>query len=209
MNFSSRPSSLEPPKRRRGCAILHPLILITKSRTIVEAQRRTRKDVHLSRKILTRVSSCTSSKHPPPEPLPSTVIGYTRLRHQPAICWLQLQTDYPGSTPIRLWPYFARTHGWKIDITCIFRTVRPNLDPFSYTANTTKLDWLSSSPTFTHLRRFITRRCRSARTTIFKQGCGREAPSAGTRWTAQSAIVKLDSGTRKKCSGQTDHHRSI
>jgi hypothetical protein len=101
VNFSSRPSSLEPPKRRRGCAILHPLILITTSRTIVEAQRRTREDVHLHRKILTRVSSCNSSKHPP-EPLQSTVIRHTRRRHQPAICWLSLQTDYPGSTPIRL-----------------------------------------------------------------------------------------------------------
>jgi hypothetical protein len=31
VNSSSRPSSLEPPRRRRGCAILHPLILITKA----------------------------------------------------------------------------------------------------------------------------------------------------------------------------------
>jgi hypothetical protein len=97
---SSRPSSLEPPKRRRGCAILHPLIFDhQKSRTIFEARRRTRQDGHPSQMTVTKVSSCISSKHPflpnyfpPPSPQSTRGWEYWSLRHKSAeFGWLQQQ----------------------------------------------------------------------------------------------------------------------
>ena len=62
-----KPRAAETPPRLRNPP---PLDLDHKKSHHCRGSRRTREDVRLSRKILTRVSSCTSSKHPPPEPTP-------------------------------------------------------------------------------------------------------------------------------------------